>query len=83
LTLTPWSHAAPRVGHEPKRSTRAPQSGRVEKEGGTMKVTDPVCGMSIESEKAEASESYRSRSYYFCSAHCQRAFKADAARWLS
>lgn len=43
-----------------------------------MKVTDPVCGMSIESETAYASETYQGRSYYFCSAQCRRSFKADA-----
>lgn len=48
-----------------------------------MKVTDPVCGMSIESEKAHASETYQGRSYYFCSAPCQSAFKADAAKFAA
>ena len=48
-----------------------------------MKVTDPVCGMSIESEKAHASESYQGRSYYFCSAQCQSAFKANPAKFAA
>ncbi len=48
-----------------------------------MKVTDPVCGMSIESEKAQASESYQGRSYYFCSVQCQRAFKANPAKFAA
>lgn len=46
-----------------------------------MKVTDPVCGMSIESEKAHASETYQGRTYHFCSAQCQRSFKADPAKF--
>lgn len=45
-----------------------------------MKVTDPVCRMNIESEMAHARESYRGRTYYFCSAQCQRSFKAEAEK---
>lgn len=48
-----------------------------------MKVTDPVCGMSIESEKAAASESVEGRTYYFCSPHCQHLFKADPAKFAA
>lgn len=46
-----------------------------------MKVTDPVCGMSIESEKAHASEKYQGSTYYLCSPQCQRSFKADPAKY--
>jgi Cu+-exporting ATPase len=48
-----------------------------------MKVIDPVCGMSIESEKAHASETYLGRNYYFCSAQCQRSFKADPGKFAA
>lgn len=48
-----------------------------------MKVTDPVCGMSIESDKAAASENYQGSSYYFCSPNCQRSFKADPAKFAA
>ena len=48
-----------------------------------MKVTDPVCGMSIESEKAHASETHQGRTYYFCSAQCQRSFKAEPAKFAA
>ena len=48
-----------------------------------MKVTDPVCGMSIESEKAHASETHQGRSYYFCSAQCQRSFKAEPEKFAA
>ena len=48
-----------------------------------MKVTDPVCGMSIESEKAHASETHQGRTYYFCSAQCQRSFKADPGKFAA
>lgn len=48
-----------------------------------MKVTDPVCGMSIESEKAHASETYQGQRYYFCSARCQGSFKGDPAKFAA
>ena len=48
-----------------------------------MKVDDPVCGMSLESEKANASETYQGRSYYFCSAQCHRSFKADPGKFAA
>jgi len=46
-----------------------------------MKVTDPVCGMSIESGKAAATESYQGQSFYFCSTHCRDTFKAKPAQY--
>ena len=36
------------------------------KESQAMKVTDPVCGMSIEAEMAHANETYQGRTYYLC-----------------
>jgi len=39
--------------------------------------------MSIESDKAAASESYQGSSYYFCSPNCQRSFKADPAKFAA
>jgi len=46
-----------------------------------MKVTDPVCGMSVESGKAAATEGYQGQSFYFCSARCRDTFKADPAQY--
>lgn len=48
-----------------------------------MKVTDPVCGMSIEVEKAHAREDLVGRSFFFCSEQCPRMFLADAERYTS
>lgn len=48
-----------------------------------MKVTDPVCGMSIDSEKAHANEKYQGNTYYLCSPQCQRAFRADPAKYAA
>lgn len=46
-----------------------------------MKVTDPVCGMSVESGKAAATETHQGHTYYFCSARCRDTFKADPTRY--
>ena len=48
-----------------------------------MKVTDPVCGMSIDSQSAKASETYQGSTYYFCCPHCQSAFQADPAKFVA
>jgi len=46
-----------------------------------MKVIDPVCGMSIESGKAEATEHYQGQAFYFCSTHCRDTFQANPAQY--
>jgi len=48
-----------------------------------MKVTDPVCGMSIESAKAAAAETYQGEQFYFCSAGCRDTFKANPAHYAA
>ena len=37
-----------------------------------MKVQDPVCGMTIEAEKAAAKGTYDGKTVYFCAVACQR-----------
>ena len=39
-------------------------------------VTDPVCGMEIDSATAAASEEYEGKTYYFCSEGCHQRFVA-------
>lgn len=48
-----------------------------------MRVTDPVCGMQIDSAKAAAREEYQRQTYYFCSASCREKFKATPERYVS
>src|SRR3990170_3725022 len=40
----------------------------------TTMVTDPVCGMSVEQEKAAAHLEWNGRQYYFCSRGCRAEF---------
>jgi len=48
-------------------------------------VTDPVCGMEIDTAAAAASEEYQGKTYYFCSEGCHQRFcgRAGAVRRLS
>lgn len=48
-----------------------------------MQVTDPVCGMTIDSSKAAATETRQGQSYYFCSTSCHDKFKAAPDRYLT
>lgn len=46
-----------------------------------MQVTDPVCGMALDSGKAAATETYQDRTYYFCSPSCHDKFRAAPERY--
>lgn len=43
-------------------------------------VTDPVCGMSIEREKAAATTTIDGVAYYFCSRGCMKEFEEEAVK---
>jgi uncharacterized membrane protein YraQ (UPF0718 family)/YHS domain-containing protein len=44
-------------------------------------VTDPVCGMKVDREKAVRKD-VAGETFYFCSEHCLHAFEADPSRYL-
>ena len=46
-------------------------------------VTDPVCGMNIEPDKAARSLRHGGGTYYFCSQHCADTFNAEPPRYVS
>tara|TARA_R110000787_G_scaffold20785_56_gene61859 strand:- start:3927 stop:4124 length:198 start_codon:yes stop_codon:yes gene_type:complete len=48
-----------------------------------MKLTDPVCGMQIGIEKAEAQEDFEGWAYFFCSDQCRQIFKSAPARYAA
>ena len=43
---------------------------------------DPVCGMMVDPSTAKHRESYRDRTYYFCSAGCKAKFSASPGMYL-
>jgi Cu+-exporting ATPase len=44
--------------------------------------TDPVCGMSVSADEAEATAQHAGETYYFCSIGCRDKFVAAPTRWL-
>ena len=37
---------------------------------------DPICGMTVDENKAAGTATYRGKTYYFCSAECRDKFQA-------
>ena len=46
-------------------------------------VTDPVCGMRIDSEDAAATAEHRGATYYFCSQACHDAFVGNPGAYTA
>jgi Cu+-exporting ATPase len=46
-------------------------------------VTDPVCGMRIDSEEAAGTADYQGTTYYFCSQSCHDAFVANPSEYVT
>lgn len=53
-----------------------PEAFVEEKEAGETAV-DPVCGMTVEKAKADATSEYKGITYYFCNPNCKKKFDAD------
>ncbi|MEJ2695745.1 MAG: heavy metal translocating P-type ATPase [Candidatus Sulfobium sp.] len=47
-----------------------------------MKVTDPVCHMTIEDKEAAGTSTYKGNTYYFCSKPCKEKFDEDPGSYL-
>jgi len=47
------------------------------------KVTDPVCGMSVDPATAAASVEHEGRTYYFCGKGCAKSFRADPGNYAT
>jgi P-type Cu+ transporter len=41
------------------------------------RVTDPVCGMEIDSDKTAVQSKFEGQTYFFCSTTCAREFEED------
>ncbi len=42
---------------------------------------DPVCGMQVDPERANAQSEYQGQTYYFCSTGCKERFDRDPQRY--
>ena len=47
-----------------------------------MHVTDPVCGMKLDSAKAAATEATQGQTLYFCSSDCHKKFRANPGQYV-
>lgn len=52
--------------------------------GGQMeKAIDPVCGMTVDIDRAEYRSFQKGQAYYFCSAGCKESFDSDPAKYMA
>lgn len=72
--MKPQPAADPHAGHEMKPNA-SPKAG---KPAAAAEVKDPICGMTVDPEKAGGgSATVGGKTYYFCSSSCRRAFLAQ------
>jgi Cu+-exporting ATPase len=45
-------------------------------------MTDPICGMNVEPERAAGTHIYNGQAYYFCSERCLAKFKEDPEKFV-
>ncbi len=45
-------------------------------------LTDPVCGMEVTYETAQARSQYEGQTYYFCSLDCKEEFDKDPEKYI-
>lgn len=51
---------------------------------GVQEMTvDPVCGMTVDPDKAASSFEYKDKTYCFCSEHCLQKFRDDPKRFIN
>ena len=60
------------------------EAGQTPAHAQTIKQTvkDPVCGMTVDPERAAGSFEYEGQTYFFCSASCLEKFRADPEHFL-
>ena len=46
-------------------------------------LTDPVCGMLVKKDNAQAQTTLDGQVYYFCAAQCKRSFDANPEKYLA
>ena len=46
-----------------------------------MKQKDPVCGMTLEPDRAQSKRNFEGQTYYFCSTECRHKFDANPTQF--
>ena len=54
-----------------------------QKEQITSRTIDPVCGMTVDPERASATREHAGKQYFFCCAHCAQKFEANPQQYLA
>lgn len=49
----------------------------------TGTLRDPVCGMEVTYESAQARSEYNGETYYFCSLDCKETFDRDPEKYVT
>ena len=49
----------------------------------TATLKDPVCGMDVTFENAQARSEYGGQTYYFCSMDCKESFDLDPEKYIA
>ncbi len=49
---------------------------------GTNITKDPVCGMTIEKDKAEGTYGYDNKTYHFCAVSCKERFAKEPEKYI-
>ena len=70
-------HHAAHAGHAEGPSCAASRAAVAES------VKDPVCGMNVDPHETPHRHTYQGRTYYFCSAGCQKKFTAEPQKYLA
>lgn len=70
-------------GYRAQEQHDASYIGTDQEETMTQTYTDPVCGMTVEPDKAAATHEYQGQTYYFCSKGCAKSFEADPTKYLT
>ncbi len=65
------------------RSKREIRQEQLAKTGVQEMNVDPVCGMTVDPDKAATSFEYKDKTYYFCRPHCLKQFRDDPERFIN
>lgn len=66
------------VGHS--HTTAAKPGGEMERQKSAI---DPVCRMTVDTDRAEYRSFHKSETYYFCSAGCKESFDSDPGKYIA
>jgi Cu+-exporting ATPase len=78
-------HCATKFKEDPARFAKSPEAAQAVagKQGEKSVAIDPVCGMTVDPQRAAGKHEHERQTYYFCSSHCLSKFKEDPGKWVN